>query len=175
MTVPDQGNLDPSDSAIQREIELVMLCRLGEQHPDWRRVSWNTVAAKLGLLAVWRNAKPDAVWETDAGEIIVAESYARCGELKSGHRRKMAMDALKLLALRDAIPDGKRIRCLLVVPEELVARLKGDSWFPLALRLAAEIIPVALLDDERDRLGEASRLQGLGQARTKRTSKAEAG
>ena len=90
------------------------------------------------------------------------------GELKAGHYGKLAKDALKLLALRNSLPDEKQIRCLLVVPEELAGRLEGDGWFPVALHLAAEIVPVALSESERKKLGDATGLQAQGQARTKR-------
>src|SRR5262245_42074892 len=93
-------NSDPSDSAVQREIELAMLDRLGKLHPDWQRVTWMTEATELGLTLVWQKSQPDAIWKTGSDQIIVAECYARIGELKAGHRRKLAMDALKLLALR---------------------------------------------------------------------------
>jgi hypothetical protein len=159
---------DPSDSAVQREIELLMLRRLGEQHLNWKGVLWKATAAELGLSQVWQKAEPDAVWKAECDGVIVAECYARIGKLKPGHRRKLAMDALKLLALQHALPDGSQVRFLLVVPEELTGCLVGDGWFPAALRLAAEIVPVALLQGERERLRNACRLQGQGQARTKK-------
>jgi hypothetical protein len=162
---------DPSDSAVQHEIELAMLDRLGKLHPDWQRVTWKTEAAELGLSSVWQNAKPDATWKTGSDQIIVAECYARVGELKAGHRRKLAMDALKLLALRQALPHRQHIRFLLVVPEELTRPLKGDVWFPAAMYLAAELIPMALLASEKKRLGEATALQAQGQPRTARRGK----
>ena len=171
MHMAETTDHDPSDSAVQRAIELAMLHRLGEQHPDWQRVTWKTLAAELGMSQVWQKAEPDAVWKTDSDEVIVAESYARVGELKAGHRRKLAMDALKLLALRDALPGGNHVRCFLVVPEELIGRLRGDGWFPSALRLASEVVPVALLEGERKSLSDASMLQAQGQARTKRARK----
>lgn len=164
-------DLNPSDSAVQREIELVMLRRLGEQHGDWQPVAWRTIAAELGMSSVWQKTEPDAVWRTDSASLLLAEAYARVGDLKPGHRRKLAMDALKLLALRNALPDGTDVRCLLIVPEELKVRLQGDGWFPVALHLAAEIVPVTLLDDERKRLLDASSLQGQGQSRTRRRGK----
>ncbi len=158
----------PSDSAVQREIESAMLHRLDEQHPDWQRASWKAVAIELGLSSVWQKAKPDAVWKTARDEVIVAECYSRVGEVTAGHRGKLAKDALKLLALRNTLPDGKEIRCLLVIPKELAGRLEGDGWFPAALHLAAEIVPIALSGGERKKLEEASRRQAEGQARTKR-------
>jgi len=81
------------------------------------------------------------------------------------------MDALKLLALRDALDNKIHLRCLLVVPEELMTSLGGEGWFPAALRLASDIIPVALLKVERKKLGETSLLQAQGQSRTKSVKK----
>ena len=169
--MPETIDSDPSDSAVQREIESTMLHRLGEQYPDWHRVIWKELATELGLSSIWQNTKPDAVWKTDSDEVIIAECYAHIGKLKPGHRRKLAMDALKLLALRDVLPPGNSIRYLLVVPDELIDRLAGESWFPTALRLASEIMPVALLDGERSKLKDASMRQAQGQARTKRARK----
>jgi hypothetical protein len=162
---------DLSESVVQREIELAMLDRLGDLHPDWQRITWKAGAADLDLSSVWQRAQPDATWKTSSDEIIVVECYARIGELKAGHRRKVAMDALKLLALRHALPHGRQIRFLLVVPGDLIGRLEGDGWFPVAMRRSAEIIPVALPASEQRRLGEATALQAQGQARTARAGK----
>ncbi len=156
---------DPSDSRVQGEIELVMLQRLANHHPDWKLANWKAIAVELGLLSVWQKAKPDAVWKTDAGEVVIAECFARISKLKAGQRRKLAMDALKLLALKHAIPVGSRVQYLLVVPEELAGAFEGDGWFPIAIRLAASIVPVHLLDHERRSLGDAAQRQAQGQSR----------
>lgn len=165
--MPQEAGLDPSDSSIQHEIELAMLDRLSAQHSDWRRVSWEGVAIEFGLPRFWQKVKPDAVWKTVSDEVIVAECYSRIGELKPGHRRKLAMDALKLLSLRDAFPPGRNIRRLLVVPEELADRLTGEGWFSVAISHSAEVVPVSLLKSERKRLSAACLSQAEGQARTK--------
>ncbi len=39
----------PSNSAVQRKVELGMLHRLGEQHPEWQRSDWTVTATKLAL------------------------------------------------------------------------------------------------------------------------------
>ena len=171
--MPELHETDPSDSAVQREIESTMLDRLGEQHPGWRRVVWKVISTDLGLPAPWRNAKPDAVWKTEQDQLIVAESYSRIGELNAGHRRKIATDALKLLALKHTFAGNGHVRYLIVVPEELSKRLsKLEGWLPAALSVAAEIVSVALLPGERKRLLEASARQAQGQARVKNASKA---
>lgn len=162
---------DPSDSGVQREIELVMLQRLADQHTDWKPWDWNAIAVELDLPSVWQRTRPDAVWRTEAGEIVVAECYARIGELKAGHRRKLAMDTLKLLTLRHAIPKANRVQYLLVVPKELVSALEGGGWFPEAVRLAATIVPVILQDSERERLGDAVKQQAQGQSRISKSKR----
>lgn len=157
----------PSDSAVQRAIELVMIARFTEHHPTWRRVDWPPIAHELGLAAVWVKAVPDAVWTTEEGDVVIAEAYSRVGVLNEGQKRKLAKDALKLLAIRHALPPGQCVRSLLLVPEELVLRLSGDGWFPLALRTAAEVVSVTLTDAERTLLQGASNQQAEGQSRTR--------
>lgn len=162
---------DPSDSKVQREIELVMLQRVADQHSDWKPAEWKQIAGDLGLPSVWQKAKPDAVWKTDAGEVVIAECYARVGKLKAGQHRKLAMDALRLLALKHAIPMTIRVQYLLVVPNELAGAFEGGGWFPVAIRLAAAIVPVSLQDSERERLGDAAQRQAQGQSRITKASK----
>jgi hypothetical protein len=142
----------PSDSAAQRKVELATLYRLGEQHPEWQRSDWKVTATKLALPTVWREIQPDAVWRTLAvtsgqEEIIVAECYAHIGELKPGQLRKLAMDALKLLALRQQCFDAKQLSCIIVVPEELREQLERGGWLCTAIRVAAKLTPVVLLDN----------------------------
>lgn len=162
---------DPSDSRVQREIELVMLQRLADQHRDWTPADWKAIALELGLPSVWQKAKPDAVWKTSTGDVVIAECYARIGKLKAGQHRKLAMDALKLLALKNAISLDSRVQYLLVVPEELVGAFEGGGWFPVAIRLAATIVPVCLLDSEREKLGDAAQRQAQGQSRITKPSR----
>ena len=171
MSMLSKDEHDPSDSRVQREIEVVMLQRLADQHPDWKSADWESIALELGLPSVWQKAKPDAVWKADSGEIVVAECYARIGKMKPGQHRKLAMDALKLLALKHAIPTRSRVQYLLVVPKELAAAFEGGGWFPVAIRLAANIVPVGLLDSERERLGDAVQRQAQGQSRIAKPKK----
>src|SRR5579863_9965965 len=144
---------DPSDSTAQREIEQVMLRRLAEQHPDWHSQSWKNAAAKLDLSAAWLEAKPDAVWKT-RDTILVGECYARIGKLKSGHRRKLALDALKLIALRHQLEPKFKVRLVLVVTEEVATQLACRGWLAEALRMV-EIVSVRLTGPEREVLDAA--------------------
>ncbi len=161
---------DPSDSAVQQKIEQAMLAYLHETQPDWHLAEWVSVAIELGLPQVWQQAKPDAVWRLDNGGVVVAECYARIGALKPGHRRKLAMDAFKLLSLRNAVSTPNLLRCLLIVPEELQRQLQGKGWLPLAIHQAAEVVTVKLTDDQCQQLREAVERQGTGQARTRKAA-----
>lgn len=150
-----------------------MLRRLEERYPTWKRLAWQDAARDLGLPPVWQQAVPDAVWKTERGETVVAEAYSRVGKLAAGHRRKLAMDALKLLGLRHALASIHNARYLLIVPDELAESLRGDGWFPAALSMAAEIVSVALTPEEREKLHQASARQAEGQARARRSQVAE--
>lgn len=145
-----------------------MLRRLEERNPTGKRLAWQETARGIGLPPVWQKAVPDAVWKTECGQTIVAEAYSRIGELTAGHRRKLAMDALKLLGLRHALSSVENARYLLLVPDELVEHLRGDGWFPAALSMAAELVSVTLTSEEREKLQQASARQAQGQARLKR-------
>ncbi len=81
------------------------------------------------------------------------------------------MDALKLLALRQQCSDSTILRCVIVVPEELQKALQMGGWLCAAIRIAAEVMPVVLSDDERKQLADATRLQADGQARSRKPEK----
>lgn len=164
----DLTGRDPSNSAVQIEIEQSMLVTVQLSHPDWRTMDWKEVAKELDLAPVWQGARPDAVWQDNDEVIIIAECYARIETLKTGHRRKLAMDALKLTSLRNAVKDPKRLRCLLIVPEELDRQLQSDNWFSVSIHQAAEVVTVKLSEDQLEKLRRAVELQGAGQARVKR-------
>lgn len=160
------SNSDPSDSSAQRAIESIMLCHVETNNPDWERVSWKDIATEFGLAKVWQKAEPDAVWRTGSDEIVIAESYARIGDLKPGHRRKIAMDAFKLLSIKQIIPLTIKVRCIIVIPEQLADEFKGESWLFEAIRSTAEIVSVRLKVHDIEVLDAATTLQAQGQART---------
>jgi hypothetical protein len=164
----DQKDCDPSDSSVQLDIEHAMLDIICERYPNWRCEEWKKISTELGLPIVWKNAKPDAVWQTDDGVIIIAECYAHVGDLNPGHRRKLAMDAFKLLSMRNAVKGTKRMRCLLIVPEELYPHLQAKGWLPEAIRQAAEVMAVKLTDVQHQKLKVVVNHQGSGQARLRK-------
>lgn len=168
MPAAPHNDSHPSDSKPQREIEKIMIRRLGEQHSDWEARKWKDVARQLGLPETWLKAEPDVVWNTPEA-ILVGECYARTGKLSAGHRRKLAMDALKLIALRQLRSAAHGLRCALVVTEETNAQLCG-GWFADAIHLV-EIIPIGLSKEEKLILEAATDRQASGQARQRRFQK----
>ena len=63
------------------------------------------------------------------------------------------------------------LRCVIVVPEELRKALEMGGWLCAAIRIAGEVIPVVMTDDERKQLADATRLQADGQARSRKPEK----
>jgi hypothetical protein len=138
------------------------------EHPERQPLEWAVIAKELNLSSVWQRVKPDGVWRTKTGELIIAECYARVGVLKPGHRRKLALDALKLMALCRQFPPAMQLRSLIIVPRELEGQLKGEGWFCAALSMAGELLAVDLLEEERALLAEANQRQAEGQARLRK-------
>lgn len=168
--VSDQIYKDPSDSSTQREIEREMLNIFQTDHPEWVPMAWKTAASEFELPLVWQNAKPDATWQYN-GDFIIAECYARIGELKSGHCGKLAKDVLKLVSLQRAISNPLRLRCLIIVPEELAVKFKGASWLFEVIRQAVEVVPIPLTEIQHNKLRDAVNRQAEGQARSSRANK----
>lgn len=151
-----------SDSKVQSDIELQMCSALENLHPDWHQVDWNDLSVGLEFAA---KVKPDAVWCDENGRIPISECYARIGKLKPGHRRKIALDILKLISLREEFSKIDPPRLLLVVPDELGLQLEGNDWLSLVVSKQTQLTKVSLSDEQCQRLREAVRHQGEGQAR----------
>jgi hypothetical protein len=151
----------PSDSAAQRKIESAMLERVCEK--NWQIVAWKEAADALGLPKIWSQVKPDGVWKDDTGTFIVAECFARIDRLKPGQKRKLALDAFKLQSIRNELVDMKRLRCLLVVPEEIGNELRDGSWLSAAIQHSATVTEVRLTAEEVVALREAVAGQRRGQ------------
>jgi hypothetical protein len=165
-----KADVDPSDSAAQRFIEVAILERVTDGNAEWTRVAWIDVATEYRLPAVWRKAKPDAVWESKSGELIVGECYTRVETLKPGNYGKLAKDTLKLLGIRNALAGKVTVRCLMIMPSELAKQLHGGGWLATSIREAVEIVPVLLLDAELISLKAAALTQADGQSRARRKS-----
>lgn len=163
MTGFDDVGLDPSDSQAQRDVEAAMLESAKGLH--WCKGDWSKIADQNCLPEAWKRAQPDGVWETANGGLVLVESYARIEKLKPGHRRKVAMDVLKLSCLRRILGGYPKVRCLLVVPEQIRSELLDKSWLAAAICDSVEVIFVELTEDHCAALKRATRRQADGQAR----------
>ena len=156
----------PSDSSFQLNLEKSMVEAVLRDHPSWQIVVWQNISAELGLGSIWQNARPDGAWQDEDGCYVIAECYAHVGKLKPGHRRKIAMDVLKMLSLRNAVISPKSLCCLLIVPEDVNNQLQAEDWFSIAIHQAVEVVSIQLTPEEQQKLQETVAHQSLGQART---------
>lgn len=79
--------------------------------------------------------------------------------MKSGNRRKVATDILKLASLRMALErqgHSSRFKFMMIVPEELYIELTNNGWMAQAADIHnVQIVPIQLTEDEHVRLREA--------------------
>ncbi len=131
---PDTRSHHPSVASVQGELEAVLLDRIQASEKDWTRVEWFEASVNLGLEPVWQRVELDRVWKTRRGHLVIAECYCRVGVLNPRHRRKLALDVLKLVAIRERLPTPDRVHGILVVPNELEQQLRGEAWLAVAIR-----------------------------------------
>ena len=166
MSAHPKKTVHPSIARVQQDLEPVLLRRLEEENPEWKRVIWKDVAPGLGIPLLWQGTKPDAVWEepySNRKRYIIAECYVRIDPLKPGHWRKLAYDALKLISLQRAMLErGHTVRSLMVLPMQLKEHLREDRWLFEALK-AVEPTFVALSAPEELEIRNATAAQGRGQ------------
>ena len=128
-----------SDSAVQREAELVILAALSE---------------KLGVpLAKRRIDLPAGAWAEVDGAApdlsVLAEAFARQGAMQGGQRRKLALDVLKLITIRRQHPDARLI--LAFCDQAAIASLVG--WQAEAVHAwQVDTVVVDIPDELRARL-----------------------
>jgi hypothetical protein len=116
------GVRQKSDSAVQRRAEDVIRGLLAESLG--RCLQARTIKLKSGA-----SVQVDAV----AGDCsVLAEIFARQGTLKPGQQKKVAIDALKLITIGHAFPEGKLM--LVFADEAAGAYARGGGWLAHALR-----------------------------------------
>ncbi|MDX6708983.1 MAG: hypothetical protein QOI48_4829 [Solirubrobacteraceae bacterium] len=111
-----------SDSAIQRRAEAVIRDRLAER-------LGMPLAARTITLAAGAPVQVDAA--SPDGKVL-AEIFARQGELKGGQQKKVSIDTLKLITIRCEHPDT---RLVIAFADEKASRYAtGGGWVAQALR-----------------------------------------
>ena len=131
-----------SDSEVQRRAEAVIRERLAEDLGV-------PLSPKVVTLAAGAPLHVDAV-SPDGG--LMAEIFARQGELKGGQQKKVAIDALKLITIRQERPDTKLV--IAFADLEASGYATGGGWVAQALRtwdvkVVVVNIPQALRDEIR--------------------------
>lgn len=104
--------------------------------------------------------------EVDAvspNQTVFVEIFAHQGPLKPGQKRKIALDALKLITIGRNYPDAELVIAL--ADEAAAASLGSHSWLAVALRLwniKVEVVPIE--DDTRAQLLDAQAVQKMDNA-----------
>jgi hypothetical protein len=131
-----------SDSAVQQRAEAVIRDRLAAQ----LGVSLDPKRLKLqgGSTVHVDAAAPD--------DSVIAEIFARQGQLKGGQQKKAAIDTLKLITLRRVHQDAQLV--LAFADEEAAHYATGGGWVAQALRewkvdVVILDIPASLRDEIR--------------------------
>jgi hypothetical protein len=95
---------------------------------------------------------------------VFIEIFAHQGQLKGGQKRKIALDALKLITIGREYPDAELVIAL--ADDAAAASLKSDSWLAVALRAwNVKVVVVTLPDDTRSQLRHAQVQQKMDNAK----------
>jgi hypothetical protein len=111
-----------SDSEVQRRAEGVVRERLAERLGV-------PLEPRVVKLAAGAPVHVDAVSPTGT---VMAEIFARQGELKGGQQKKVAIDTLKLITIREERPDTTLV--IAFADAEASAYATGGGWVAQALR-----------------------------------------
>jgi hypothetical protein len=139
-----------SDSAVQREAEHVIRKRL---------------AAMLGVELAPKtiHLKAGAPVQVDAATVddsVLAEIFARQGELKGGQQKKVAIDTLKLITIREEFPGTRLI--IAFADTVAAAYATGGGWVAQALKTwGVEVKVVDIPDELRARISAAQVTQTM--------------
>jgi hypothetical protein len=116
----------------QSDLQKTMIDRWLETQ-EMESSDWATACKILKLPDIWKKAQPDGVF-FDGKRFVVVESYARIADLKSGQRRKIAMDAFKLISIKLTLKTPEKISCCIILPTDLEEAVHPTkSWLGAAL------------------------------------------
>ena len=139
-----------SDSAIQRRAEAVIRDRLAD------RLGVPLAARTIKLTA----GEPVQVDAASPDGTVLAEIFARQGELKGGQQKKVAIDTLKLITIRCEHPDTRLV--IAFADEEASRYATGGGWLAQALRTwNVDIEIVDIPRDLRDEILAAQQRQRM--------------
>lgn len=142
-----------SDSGVQRRAEAVIRDRLAGRlgMPLEPKVVRLAAGAPMHIDAVSRDG------------LLMAEIFARQGELKGGQQKKVAIDTLKLITIRRERPGTKLI--VAFADEEAAAYAQDGGWVAHALRTWGVDVEVVEIPRElRDEIRAAQSKQRMTNA-----------
>ena len=143
------GGENPSDSSVQRGLEPTIRAMFAANHSV-------TVAPARLRLGDGVAVDVDIV---DADRTVLGEIYAHAGQLVSGHRKKVANDALKLITVGRQFP---KARLYLVLIDSVAEASARTGWLGFALaEWGIRIETVELAPEELSVLRAAQLGQGL--------------
>ncbi|MFP5041672.1 hypothetical protein [Parasediminibacterium sp. JCM 36343] len=95
----------------------------------------------------------------DETKFVYGEIFARVGELKSGQKRKICMDILKLLTIEKLL--GKPIKKYIVFTDKKIEeKFKSKTWYSKSiLCFDLQIICINLTQEQQDLLKEVRKRQ----------------
>lgn len=149
----------PSDSEVQRRAERVLV---------------QAVADRLGIALSKQSLKLPGGAEVQLDgcnqeKRLACEAFARQGEMKSGQKRKLGNDILKLILVERRM-GGKWRKILVVAGEGARASLSGGSWQALAVgEFGIEVIHVSLDEALSAEIMSAESLQVMTNASSHET------
>lgn len=140
----------PSDSTTQQEAEKHILCVL----QDKLEVEFDATAK----LPINFGIKLDAI---NLIEKIIVEVYSHIGELKSGQKKKIQSDILKLAFIgKKNGTDWRKIICF--VSDEAAKYVQGESWTAEAAKeFGIEIHVVTLSEEWEEKIKAAQEHQHM--------------
>ena len=133
-----------SDSRVQREAE------------SWVRDAYSKAKLTGPHVLELRGGAKVSVDALSAGGTTAFEIFVHQGKLKSGQRRKVATDVLKLVAVAESVPKVKRT-VLLLADADIANGLRfGKSWLTEAIKGSGVRIESVELSEEQIRLIRAT-------------------
>ncbi len=125
-----------SDSAVQRSAETVILAKVAEHFGT--PLAPRTLTLKGGTRVQVDGAASD--------NSIFVEVFARQGALKGGQQKKVSQDALKLITIARAHPDGRLV--LAFADGEAAVYAAPGTWVSEALATWGVTVLVVEIDDQ---------------------------
>jgi hypothetical protein len=151
LTQAEEPVTSPADASVQQAVEPLIVKDIGSQ----LRVELKG-PARFDLPG-GSHVDVDAAQGSGTDAKVLVEAYAACGKLEAGRRRKVAVDALKLLSVRQSGACHPDARLIIAVADD-EARDSIQGWLRGALEaFDVEVVAADLPEQVRDALRARSK------------------